>query len=462
MMSRTSGTRGGRDFIPVAFKACLAALTVLMVMLSAAPVSAAEPPVTYVIDTDGIRSQFSTGLYEGYVVIGNTSQIIMEDPLLVIGSGIDSYELNGIERTLKYNYFRPQYILNDSVREFMGRDLTDYNLILIGGPEHNAYTKYLIDTGYLTYKTTDRRMPAVIMEVQSTTPGNKVLVVGDASGYRYHKQDLPLNGIIPEEYAPVAAVTAGVGLGILGLFLGKIWGVINSLLPLDTVSGFVEGYMKSHVKTLLQRKESRVRKVKAEEHVPLLAGFSSGELAVMMVSVVLLAIAYLVAKDIDLLRMDMLAIYLFAAGMAIVLHDITHRFVAWKYNVVSEYKFWGIGTIGMFATSFLFGLVYALPARTIINGADKLTKQQQSMVYLSGPLVSMLLALLFLLLLFTGDAFRTIGLIGCSMNILSAAYSLMPFDPMDGNKVYKYKKHLWGLVFLPLVAAYLLLTMYVI
>ena len=84
------------------------------------------------------------------------------------------------------------------------------------------------------------------------------------------------------------------------------------------------------------------------------------------------------------------------------------------------------------------------------------------MVYLSGPLVSMLLALVFLLLLFMGDGFRTIGLIGCSMNILSAAYSLMPFDPMDGNKVYKCKKHLWGLVFLPLVAAYLLLTMYVI
>jgi hypothetical protein len=163
-------------------------------MLSAAPASAAEPPVTYVIDTDGIRSQFSTGLYEGYVVIGNTSQIIMEDPLLVIGSGIDSYELNGIERTLKYNYFRPQYILNDSVREFMGRDLTDYNLILIGGPEHNAYTKYLIDTGYLT-KTYGRRMPAVIME--SGDPGSKCWSSGTRPATST-RRDLPLNGIIPE------------------------------------------------------------------------------------------------------------------------------------------------------------------------------------------------------------------------------------------------------------------------
>jgi hypothetical protein len=462
MTLRLPGNRNGSGSGRLAARACLSATIILIVMLSLVPVSTAEPPVTYVIDTDGIRSQFSTGIYDGYVTIGIESQIIMEDPLLVIGSGIDDYERNGIESTLKYNYFRPQYILNDTVTQFLGRNLTDYNLILIGGPEHNAYTKYLVDTGLLTYKTTDRRMPAVIMEAQSTTPGNKVLVVGDAAGYKYHKQDLPLNGIIPEEYAPVAAVTAGAGIGILGLFLGKILSLINTFLPLDTVSGFVEGYVKSHFKTLLQRKESRVRKVKAREGAALFAGFTSREFAVMAASVVLLGFAYLVAKDIDLFRVDMIVIYLFVAGVATVMHDTTHRYIAWKYKAVSEYKFWGVGTIAMYVTSWLFGLVYALPARTIINGADKLTKQQQAMVYLAGPAVSMVLAIVFLMLMFMGGTFKTIGLIGCSMNILSAAYSLMPFDPMDGNKVYKYKKYLWVLIFVPLIAAYLLLTMYVI
>ncbi len=466
-------TNGGMSFKQVAARAFLSAVTAMLVMSLFVPASAAETPMTYVIDTGGVLGQFGNGLFDNYVSVGNFSRIIMEDPLLVIGSGVDSYEANGIQRTLYYNSFNQKNIINDTAREYLGRNLTDYNLILIGGPEHNAYTKYLIDTGYLTYKTTDRRMPAVIMEVQSTTPGNKVLVIGDAAGYKYHSRDLPLNGIIPEEYAPVAAVTAGAGIGLLGLFLGriseifamlfnKLWGGINSILPLENVGSFLEGYIKSHVKNLLQRKESKIRKVKAEEHVPLLAGFSSGELAVMMISVVLLAFAYLVAKDIDLFRADMIVIYIFVAGVATVLHDITHRLVAWKCNVVSEYKFWGIGTIAMFATSFLFGLVYALPARTIVNGADKLTKKQSAMVYLSGPFVSLVLAIVFLLLMFAGDAFRTIGLIGCSMNILSAAYSLMPFDPMDGNKVFKWKKYAWALVFLPLLAIYLALTWYVI
>src|SRR5512146_2009925 len=133
----------------------------------------------------------------------------------------------------------------------------------------------------------------------------------------------------------------------------------------------------------------------------------------MAASVVLLAFAYLVAKDINLFRTDMIVTYIIVAGVAIVMHDTTHRFVAWKFKAVSEYKFWGIGTIAMFATSWLFGLVYALPARTIINGADKLTKKQQAIVYLAGPSVSLALAFVFLLLLFAGDAFRTIGLIGC-------------------------------------------------
>jgi hypothetical protein len=464
---------GGRYFKTLSVKAVLSAVTALLVLLCVFPATSADQPVTYVIDIDDIMSQFGEGTYGRFVNVGVASKIIMEDPVIIIGSGVDDYERNGIEKTLSENYFRPEYILDDTARELMGRNLTDYNLILIGGPGHNAYTKYLIDNGYLTCKTTDQRMPAVIMEVQDTTPGNKILVIGDAAGYPYHRQDLPLNGIIPEEYAPAAAVAAGASIGILGLFLGrlsdlfamlfnKLWMTINGVLPLDTVTGFIEGYVKSHVKTLLQRKESRVRKVKADELAPLMAGFSSRELVVMITSVLLLAFAYLVAKDIDLLRADMIVIYIVVAGVATVLHDMTHRYVSWKYKAVSEYKFWGLGTIAMFATSWLFGLVYALPARTIINGADKLTKKQQAIVYLSGPSVSLVLAIVFLLLLLAGDTFRTIGLIGCSMNILSAAYSLMPFDPMDGNKVYKWKKPMWGLIFLPLLAIYLVLNLYVI
>jgi hypothetical protein len=465
--------RDGRHFKIPSVKAVLSVVTALLVLLSAVPAAFADQPVTYVIDIDDIINQFGGGTFGGFVNVGATSKIIMEDPVIVIGSGVDDYESKGLEKTLSENYFRPEYILNDTARELMGRNLTDYNLILIGGPGHNAYTKYLIDNGYLTSKTTDKRMPAVIMEVQDTTPGNKVLVIGDASGYPYHRQDLPLNGIIPEEYAPAAAIAAGASIGLLGLFfsrisdlfamlLNKLWMTINGVLPLDTVTGFIEGYVKSHVKTLLQRKDQRVRKVKADEHVALLAGFSSWELTVMIASVVLLAFAYLVAKDIDLLRGDMIVTYVIVAGVATVLHDITHRYVAWKYKAVSEYKFWGLGTIAMFATSWLFGLVYALPARTIINGADKLTKKQQAIVYLSGPSVSLILAIIFLLIMLAGGAFRTIGLIGCSMNILSAAYSLMPFDPMDGNKVYKWRKLTWVLIFLPLLAFYLVLNLYVI
>jgi Zn-dependent protease len=47
------------------------------------------------------------------------------------------------------------------------------------------------------------------------------------------------------------------------------------------------------------------------------------------------------------------------------------------------------------------------------------------------------------------------------MNLLSAVYSLTPFNPMDGNKVYRWKKALWAVTFVPMLLLYLGITIFV-
>jgi Zn-dependent protease len=79
----------------------------------------------------------------------------------------------------------------------------------------------------------------------------------------------------------------------------------------------------------------------------------------------------------------------------------------------------------------------------------------------SRPGVSFLLAAGFLLLPPPGGGLRTIGLLGTSMNLLTAVYSLMPFDPMDENKVLRWKSLLWAGIFVPALIIYLALTIYV-
>jgi hypothetical protein len=106
--------------------------------------------------------------------------------------------------------------------------------------------------------------------------------------------------------------------------------------------------------------------------VPFLAGFSRMELIVIVATSALLGIAYLLSKKMDLLAAGSLVLYMVAAGFVTLLHDLTHRYVAWRYKAVTEYRFWGFGTLIMLATSLLFGIVYGVPTRTLINDANKL------------------------------------------------------------------------------------------
>jgi Zn-dependent protease len=48
------------------------------------------------------------------------------------------------------------------------------------------------------------------------------------------------------------------------------------------------------------------------------------------------------------------------------------------------------------------------------------------------------------------------------MNLLTATYAMMPFEPMDGRKVYKWKKWVWAVMFVPMLALYFALIIYVL
>jgi Zn-dependent protease len=447
---------------PVA-KSLLTVTVIMLALLSLLPAASADQPVTYVIDNEDILGDFSMSQFCTFVRVGDTAQVIMDDPVIIIGSGVDDYERKGIEKTLSYNYFRSQYILDDTATEFMGRNLTEYNLILIGGPEHNAYTKYLLDSGYLTYATTDEKMPAVILEVASLTPGNKVLVIGDSSGYPYSK-NLPLSSIIPDEYAPAAAVVTGFGLGFISLFLGKIFSWVGSYIQqsVQILTNTVSDYASSHTAAALSEVETKLRKVqidegKVKQHSrDIFLGLTSFEIGAAIVASLLFAIAFIIADQMDF-SLEIIAMYFVIAGIATVAHEIGHRIVAHKYKIKTEFKFWGMGTAIMLFTSWLFGTVFSEPARTLVD-AGEAKETDIALMLLTGPAVSVLFALLFLPLVLLGGIFVTVGTIGFSMNLLNGLYELMPFKPMDGKDVYKWNKVWWCVAFFPLLFFYLTVT----
>lgn len=277
-----------------------------------------------------------------------------------------------------------------------------------------------------------------------------------------------------------AAVVVGAGLGGLGVLaaggnqlatagggpsnrISTAWGRTRKILRIDVLYDFVYGYTKGMASRHLFKQVAKIELEKgvAKERHPFFAGFSQLEFVVIVVTSVLLGLAYMVASKIDMLQVGMVLMYVLVCGLALIIHDLTHKYAAWRIGAVTEYQFWGLGTLLMIITTAVFGIVYALPARTTINDVDKLSVRDKAIIYAAGPMVSFLLFIPFLVLLLIGGTYATIGALGCSANLLAAVYGLMPFEPMDGKKVVKYKKYLWALMFFPLLALYIVLAIYV-
>jgi len=289
--------------------------------------------------------------------------------------------------------------------------------------------------------------------------------------------------LVQETIPPVAAVAVGSGLAFLAVFVisrlsetvASASSAVNSgsdqvrtqlrrFFRLDKVFDFITGYFKGRASSFVWK---QVEKVEPEDTIavqrqPLLAGFSAMEVGVIFFTSVFLGVAFMITNKIDLGSLGLWLVYILVAGLAVSLHDLTHRYMAWRHNVTTEYKFWFLGTIIMFITALLFGVVYSSPSRLAINDSQKMTVKQQAIVYGSGPIMSLVVFAIFLALIPLGGSAATIGELGASMNLLTATYAMMPFDPMDGRRVYEWKKWAWAGLFAPMLVLYFLLIIFIL
>ena len=284
---------------------------------------------------------------------------------------------------------------------------------------------------------------------------------------------------IQEALPPVAAVAVGSLIAFFAFWvvsrtsetavsvangIDSVRAYLRRLFRLDKLFDFISGYFKGRAHSLAWKQVEKVEleSTKAVQRPPLFAGFSALELAAILFTSVFLGLAFMITNKIDIGSLDDWLIYILVAGLAVIIHDLVHRYMAWRHNVPTEYKFWFLGTIIMFLTALAFGVVYSSPSRLAIEDADKMTARQQAVVYGSGPIISVILFGLFLALIPLGGAAATIGKLGASMNLLTAAYAMMPFAPMDGLKVYKWKRWAWAALFVPILVTYFAMIIYVL
>jgi len=140
-------------------------------------------------------------------------------------------------------------------------------------------------------------------------------------------------------------------------------------------------------------------------------------------------------------------IILLTLGVGFIFHELGHRWLAKKYGCIAFYKMWVPGLALALGMAIMTGgrLIFAAPGAVLIGG-KRLSLRQEGMVALIGPVTNMLAGTLFLLIALRAQPYTllsTVGSVGAYVNFFLAFFNMIPFPPLDGQKVLQWNPMVW-------------------
>lgn len=135
---------------------------------------------------------------------------------------------------------------------------------------------------------------------------------------------------------------------------------------------------------------------------------------------------------------------------AFFFHELSHKFMAQKYGLWSEFRMYPWGLLLALAMSVSVSIVFAAPGAVMFRGESRTFETGK--IAIAGPLANIIIAAItFPLYLFVFYETATIGqIIGfvCLINAFLAAFNLLPIGPLDGAKVVRWNATIWSLLFI--------------
>ena len=146
--------------------------------------------------------------------------------------------------------------------------------------------------------------------------------------------------------------------------------------------------------------------------------------------------------SIDFLMMFIIS--LFTAGIGFLLHELAHKFVAQHYGCVAEFRAFNQMLYLAVGLAFVIGFIFAAPGAVMISGM--VTRKENGIISLAGPLTNYVLGIIFLGLNFFYPALNLVWNIGFFINIWLGLFNLIPFGNFDGIKIFHWNRIIWALM----------------
>jgi Zn-dependent protease len=143
-----------------------------------------------------------------------------------------------------------------------------------------------------------------------------------------------------------------------------------------------------------------------------------------------------------------LARALITVGIGFLLHELAHKAVAVHYGQIAEFRA-DYNMLGLAIVAAMAGFLFAAPGAVYHRG--RITDRENGLIALAGPVTNLALAALFLPLALLGGYAGEVGNLGVLVNVLLAAFNMIPYGPLDGKTVLAWNRVVYAAVALPAV-----------
>ncbi len=171
--------------------------------------------------------------------------------------------------------------------------------------------------------------------------------------------------------------------------------------------------------------------------------FSQIELTDLLKSWIAISIAFAIILSEDIFSASFsksLLVAAFTVGVAFLLHEIGHKYMAQKYHYWAEFRAFNGMLILAIVMSF-FGFIFAAPGAVMIQGYY-ITKEKNGKISAAGPIINLILGIIFIILLFLGinNLFTSYGAL---INAWIALFNMIPLANFDGKKILAWDKKVY-------------------